>query len=111
MALERGQHVAVREPDEAVKEAQARDAVEPPDDRGMQRVAKIEQQIAVGREPVGEEHSARTELVFGVMGPESRFADRRRRHDGPVAISVGLQIDDRQEVAVSRSSSPLQLKR
>src|SRR5262245_4876722 len=100
MPLERRNHLAVREPDEAVKKAQVRDAIEPPHDGGMERIVEIEQQIAVGRESVGEQHPARSELVFGVMGPESLFADRRRRHDGAVAISIALQIDDRQEVAI-----------
>ncbi len=83
-----------------MKKAQARDAVEPPDDLRLQRLAQIEQQIAVGREAVRKEHPARIELVLRVMGPESLFADGCRRHDRPVTIAVPRQIDHGEEVAV-----------
>ena len=83
-----------------MQKAQAGDTVEPLDDLRMPRVVQIEQHVAVGREPVGEEHLSGSELVLGVMRPETLFADGRRRHDGPMAIAVSCEVDDREEVAV-----------
>ena len=83
-----------------MQKAQVSDTVESLDHFRAPRVVQIEQQIAVGRKAVGEEHPARAELVLGVMRPESLFIDGRRGDDRSVAIALAGQIDDREEVAI-----------
>ena len=46
--------MAVRQPCEAMQKAQVPDAVEALDHPRLPRVVQIEQQVAIGREPVGE---------------------------------------------------------
>jgi hypothetical protein len=85
--------------------------VEPLDHPGMPRVVEIEEQVAVGREAVGEEHFARAEVVLRVMGPEPLLTNWRRGDDGAVAIAVPREIDDRDEVAVDAVLVANQVKR
>ncbi|HKU17302.1 MAG TPA: hypothetical protein VJQ52_23110 [Steroidobacteraceae bacterium] len=98
--LERSQNVIVGEAREAVQKAQAGDAVEPFHDLRMQRVAKIEQNRTIAREPICEQHPARAELVLGVVRPQALLADRQRGDDGAVPVAIRCEIDHGEKVAV-----------
>ena len=100
MRLECRKRVTVRQPRETVQETQVSDAVESLDDLRPERVVQIEQQVAVAGKPIGEEHPARTELVLGVMRPQSLFTNGRGGDDRSVTVALGRKIDDREEIAV-----------
>ena len=69
VSLKGGEHMAVRQPCEAVQEAQVTDAVEPLDHLRTPRRLQVEDQVAIRGEAVGEEQPARVEVVLGVVGP------------------------------------------
>jgi hypothetical protein len=60
----------------------------------MERVVQIEQNGAIAREAIREQHLACAELVLGVVRPDALFADGRRGDDGAVPVAVRRQVED-----------------
>ena len=100
MSLERCQDVAVGKSREAVQKAQAGDAAESFHHLWMQRVVKVEQKASITRESIREQHPAGAQFVLGVVRPRTFLADRCRRDDGSVPITMLREIDDGKKVAV-----------
>ena len=69
VSLKSGEHMAVRQPCEAVQEAKVTDAVEPLDHLRTARRLQVEEQVAIRGEAVGKQQPARVEVMLGVMGP------------------------------------------
>jgi len=67
---------------------------------------QIEQQVAIAGKSIGEEHPARAELVLGMMRPQCLFTNGLCGDDRSVAVALGREIDDREEVAVLATLVP-----
>jgi hypothetical protein len=76
-----------------MQEAQAGDAIKPFHHLWMERVVKIEQNGAIARESIREQHLARAEFVLSVVRPETVLADRRRGDNGSVSVAIPREID------------------
>ena len=100
MRLKSDDHVSVGQTRETVQKAEACDAVEAIDHFRMQRIAEIEHEVAISREPVREQRFARAKLQLGVMRPEALFTYWGRRDNSSVAIAFGRKVYDGEKVAI-----------
>ena len=83
--LERRQYMAVGEPDERVRVAEASHVAERRDDARSQRVRQVEQPRASRVKAVRQQMPVGWHLMFGVMRVGARRAGRKRGDDRTIA--------------------------